>query len=453
MLKELSNPFSLRVIDRKPILSNIKHNFKKLICSFCVVICFFALHVHSSELPPDPDNAALLYYQALSLWSDIQSSYTDTDTAQEPNDNSNSRPTLGNTKFDIDELIAIERKMEREYERKFGKKERESRRKLKRNLTIQIVEAASRIPRCTWGIYHSKDWGLSALGLLRHLVLLLDDDAQALAAAGDYRMALERCLAIRRFARHLGDESIDMHNMSLSTDGVAFSGIRYVLGLMPPDAETIAWLKNQLAATPGATESFVPALEIDFELALQRLQSSPKTVARIRNRLMEQAGVVEEKGTEDGFKSLTDEKLIPVIQEQASKIFSEFFTSVSRAIESDKPYNQTHKELEVLTYKLRKHDELVPFYDLTYVAVTPRFYNLHANHRTMTNAVEAAIEIYLIVAKTGQLPKILPGGLPKDPFTGQDFVYEITNEGFALRCQGEEFLRSLNRKLEFKVHN
>ncbi|MCP4609452.1 MAG: hypothetical protein GY845_12130 [Planctomycetes bacterium] len=436
-----------------------KNFFNKII--ICSVIFLCTLTAQAASLPSDPNNAALLYYQALSLWSDVRSSYADieapkdpnddTDTIQEPNGDSESRPTLGNTKLDIDKLIALERKMEREYERKYGKKMRESRRRQQRNLTIQIVEAASLIPRCSWGIYHSKGWGLVAIGSLRQFAMLLEDDAQALADAGDYRMALERCLTLRRFACHLGDEGVFLHNTSLFADGVAFRSIKYVLESMPPDADTLVWLKNQLAATPGATESLVPALEIDFEVALQRLQRSPETIARIRGRLMEEVGVLEEKETENGFKSLTDEKLILVIQEQASQIISEFFNSVRRVVESDKPFDQTHSEIELLTYKLSRHDELVPFYGLTSISVTPRFHNLHVNLKTKINGVKAAVEAYLVLAKTGQLPKTLPDGLPKDPYSGEDFKYEITKEGFVLHSKGKDFQGSLKRMLEFKI--
>ncbi len=425
--------------------NNLSHKI-----TICCITFLCTLGAKASTLPPDPNNAALLYYQALSPWSDVRSSYADTDTAQEPNDDSETPPSTDNTK--LDEL----RKMEREYTRKYVKKRRESRRRLKRNRTIQIVEAASRIPHCTWGIYHSKGWELIALLPLRQLAFLLDDDARALADAGDYRLALERCLTIRRFARHLGDEGMRMHNMSLGADGGAFNRIRYILGSMPPDVGTLEWLKAQLAATPGASESFVPALKFDYELALQRLHASPKTVAWIRSRLLvEAAFAAKNKEAEEKLKSMKDDELIPLIQEDASMLFDPFFDSVRRAIESDKPYAQTYAELELLIYKLKGNVSfyiIAPFYDLTCIEVTPRFYNLHANRKTLINSVEAAIEIYLVKAKTGQLPETLPDGLPKDPYTGGDFRYEITDEGFALRCQGKDFQKGrLKQMLEFKV--
>ena len=78
-------------------------------------------------------------------------------------------------------------------------------------------------------------------------------------------------------------------------------------------------------------------------------------------------------------------------------------------------------------------------------------YPSYVEHHAYINGVKAAVEVYLVVAKTGQLPETLPEGLPKDPSSGQDFVYEITDDGFALRCQNEKFLSRTSRRLEFKV--
>lgn len=86
--------------------------------------------------------------------------------------------------------------------------------------------------------------------------------------------------------------------------------------------------------------------------------------------------------------------------------------------------------------------------------VTTDFYRMSVNHRARMNALKAAIEIYLIRARTGKLPDVLPDGLPKDPYTCRDFGYEIVEGGFALRCQGEDFQRERPRRsLEFEIHH
>ena len=424
-------------------MKNAKPKSRMAALAICASLLGGTLAARAANLPPDPNNAALLYYQAVALWSDLRSSYIDSDASPEPKDDSDTELTTGSPRLDKSESM-MERLM-----RENLKADRESSRQAMRQLTIQFIEAASRMPQCTWG---KKEWGLPALGSLRDIAFLLENDAYKLTASGDYRAALERCLTIRRFAGHLGDEGMLVHNVSQTVDGVAFRATRHVLGSMPPDAQTLIWLRSQLQTTPAARRSFLRALESDVQFSLQRLQAHPETVARIRNRFAEQGIAAKDKEGMEKFKGLSDEDIIPLIQEMASAVIAEFFDSARRVVESDKPYAQTSAEVELLTYKLREHDEIVPFYDLTTVMVTPEFHRLNVNHKTLINALNAAIDIYLVQAKTGHLPGVLPNGLPKDLFTGRDFGYDVTDEGFALRCQGEDFQRGRMRQtLEFKV--
>lgn len=69
-------------------------------------------------------------------------------------------------------------------------------------------------------------------------------------------------------------------------------------------------------------------------------------------------------------------------------------------------------------------------------------------------AVQAAIAVYLIKAKTGQLPQTLPADLPKDPYSGNDFEYQVTERGFILRCRavfGGQTLHGELPQFEFQV--
>jgi len=80
-----------------------------------------------------------------------------------------------------------------------------------------------------------------------------------------------------------------------------------------------------------------------------------------------------------------------------------------------------------------------------------RLFESQVEHTAHINVVKAAVEVYLVVAKTGQLPETLPEGLPKDPYSGKDFDYEITNEGFMLRCRVKPVNERKVRQYEFKV--
>ena len=80
-------------------------------------------------------------------------------------------------------------------------------------------------------------------------------------------------------------------------------------------------------------------------------------------------------------------------------------------------------------------------------------YTAQVSREAHKKGIKAAVEIYLVLVKTGKLPKKLPDGLPMDPYSGEDFGYEITDEGFALRCQLDDQRKKeqLHKWLIFKV--
>jgi len=68
-----------------------------------------------------------------------------------------------------------------------------------------------------------------------------------------------------------------------------------------------------------------------------------------------------------------------------------------------------------------------------------------------SNAIRAAIEVYLTKAQTGRLPKTLPSDLPRDPFSGKSFQYAKTADGFVLRCQAKDLDKDKAYEYEFKI--
>jgi hypothetical protein len=76
---------------------------------------------------------------------------------------------------------------------------------------------------------------------------------------------------------------------------------------------------------------------------------------------------------------------------------------------------------------------------------------LDIRNKTHFNAVKAAIEIYIIKAKTGKLPDALPADLPGDLFSGKPLLYEKTADGFTLCCRGKDLSKDEIYKYEFKV--
>jgi hypothetical protein len=129
--------------------------------------------------------------------------------------------------------------------------------------------------------------------------------------------------------------------------------------------------------------------------------------------------------------------------------------SLDEVLESSMPYSEVYSRLKQLNEKPVKEMPDNPAATLTSL-LTPAFdriYSIDIRTKTICNALRTAIEIYMIKAKSGKLPDALPDGLPGDLFSGTDFKYEKTADGFALRSQGEEFQTGgpMRRLLEFKV--
>ena len=80
-----------------------------------------------------------------------------------------------------------------------------------------------------------------------------------------------------------------------------------------------------------------------------------------------------------------------------------------------------------------------------------KFYNLAVELTADINTLGTAIEIYQRKCKDGQLPTVLPEDVPKDPFTGRDFAYEITEDGFELLLPDDNIPEQRHRAYEFKV--
>ena len=370
--------------------------------------------------PPNPDNAALLYYQAFLLQSEL-----DMTTSQK-----------------IDDIL------------RGAESDRQMRIYLGHCLPmIEMAETASRIPQCTWGIRHGRGPGFDRLFLspsVYHLVVILLVDARTLAADGHYRAALERCLTVRRLARHLGEDP-KLNLLARNPDLMALLTVQHVLGVMPPDKDILTWFRGQLGVVQGLPLSFAEKLQADVKAGLNHLRMYPPSLRYIKDELVDM--VVDEQAKES-VRNLTDEQLLS----RAREGLAHFVDSIFRILDSEITYEQKRTQMQRLINKQMEgdgNDSVIKAILLSGINMgvgeIDRQYPFLVGHAAHINGIKTAVEVYLVLAKTGQLPEKLPDGLPKDPFTGQDFVYEITDEGFALRCQGEDFLSRKNRFLEFKV--
>ncbi|MBN2180592.1 MAG: hypothetical protein JW715_01665 [Sedimentisphaerales bacterium] len=378
--------------------------------------------------------------------------------------------------------------------------------------SIKLFEEASQIPDCIWGLLSEEK--IRSAFLNRNAVNLsyiVATDARILSADGHYRAALEQCLSLRQFSSHLSHIS-QLGPSSWEANGYALSTINFVLGEMPLDVDTLMWLRGRLSVVQMETElldaylnsildtilkeiinssqvydeeAHLKAVEAtqnlfgSFFAILDSEMSATQKLAEIQkikitekypdNPLMNiSADLLKEINSimatdmayEEMLTELKDVINKTVSNEQAAELIYNYFKrklDINKIILSN--VSQDHKITDIMIEIKKLSNEKSEAEKLADILMFPSpfgrsitfIFEIQIEQMSMVNITKAAVELYIILAKTGQLPKVLPDYLPKDPYTNQNFIYEITDDGFVLRCQGEEYLRRKNQFLEFKV--
>jgi len=357
---------------------------------------------------PSPDNAALLWYQAFL-------SRPDPDDA---------------TWFRIDEVL------------RGGEPDGQIRAYLGHcRQTIRLAEMAAQMPQCTWG-FSLPDGTLATADIAmetRPLTSLLAVDARTLAFDGHYRAAFARCLTIWGLARHVGDDTLMMFFISQGCDVMARCVLQYVLGVMPPKTGTLRWLRGQLTAVEGTPQSLKKVLQMDFELVLDNMRNDAEFLQWVRQSYAEVA--TNDQAREEAW-SLTDEEIIA----RARQPYSRYLDQVLLVLDSEMSYEEKYVELERQAYDLAEEYRSDPAAGHVVIWCQAKrisdFYGVVVRNRAAYEALKAAIEVYMVVAETGVLPETLPLYLPKDPFSGEPFAYEISDDGFILRCRSRDLYAS-----------
>jgi hypothetical protein len=398
--------------ERKTIMKSVGNN--NLIMTICASLIFFLST--PSVFAQSSGNAALLYYQAFLLY-------------EKPDETmSKMLSDFRNGKIKANEVI--EQHIE------------------KNKKVVDFIVKAANIPNCDWGYDYSQGFELVMPNLahLRRITYLIQAEAKLLAEKGDYQTALERCLSMHKMALHAADRTIIGYLVAIAISGRANSAIQNILKDTPDNPE----LLNSLKENYIAIDDKFPSLK---DIIVQEGQICAATMRKEKIQSLF-------KATPDEVTS--DPKIVERILSADEDFFKRnrdyWFKSIDTfkaAMESALPYQQTYAKLIELQKKIEKEVNDNPDATLASISLNSleKIYTLEVRRKTQVNAIKAAIEIYLIKAKTGKLPDALPAGLPGDLFSGKPFEYKKTSDGFILRCQGEE-LSDKDKKIheyEFKV--
>ena len=312
---------------------------------------------------------------------------------------------------------------------------------------IELLETAAEIPNCDWGHDESEGFGLllPELGKIRRMAFLLNDDAQMLSQNGQHKAALNKCLTFHKMARHVGDDLLISYLVGIALNNLANERIEDFLSAMPADLETLMWLRSQIMGASANVTSMKRAMNREKEIALHEIRKEKI------DALLKSMGdnILKDEATADAVEKARkgDDKFFKDNRDYYANVTTDAIAAL------DLPYPEAHKRLKELNDRIQKDAKENPAAILTdmLMPATARVCTLGTKRMTFFNALKAAIDIYIIKAKTGRLPDSLPAGSPKDLFSGKDFEYEKTKDGFVLRSRHKGLDKHETLQCEFKV--
>jgi hypothetical protein len=392
-------------------MKSISNN--NFIMTICAALIFFLST--PSVFAQTPDNAALLYYQAFLLY-------------EKPDD------TMDKMLSDFrDGKIKVNEVIEQYIE--------------KNHKVIDFIVKATNIPNCDWGYDYSQGFELLMpnLAQLRQVTYLIQAEAKLLAEKGDYQTALDRCLSMHKMALHAANRTIIGYLVAIAISGRANTAIQGILKDTPEDSQVLNRLKEQLTNIEKKFPLLRNYIGYEAEVFVATMQrDKAQTVANMAF-------------DEECFDPNTAKRILEADEEffeRNRNCYTRHMNSIQDVLKAPISYPQAYEKLLELGEKLTKEaEEKDAPLAIMFAPAFNRIYSLSVRGKTHFNAVKAAIEVYIIKAKTGKLPDTLPASLPGDLFSGKPFEYKKTTGGFILRYQGED-LSDKDKKIyeyEFKV--
>ena len=313
----------------------------------------------------------------------------------------------------------------------------------KNKFAIKYFVDAGDAPNCDWGLDYSEgiELQMPRLAPLRNLAKIVLAQAKIAADSGDYKQALELCLSIHKASPHIADGGVLVsYLVGISLNVSANQCIMDFLPQISDNPNMLIWLKNRIYDVSEKFPSVKTSINSDLRICAQDISKEKAEY------LLKMTGDDIPKDKRQIIRN-ADEAFFKANKEYFLEYLSACLTAV------DLPYPQSYEQLKKLAKKpaieSKKNPDAIMSTFLT--PALSRVVNLDLKTRTHFNAVKTALNLYIIKAKTGKLPDELPKDMPKDLFSGKDFEYEKTKDGFVLRCRGKDLVKNKIHQYEFKI--
>lgn len=306
-----------------------------------------------------------------------------------------------------------------------------------------FVDAADAL-HCDWGLDYSEGFELQMprLAPLRTLARIVVAQAKMAADSGDYKRALEKCLSVHKASPHIADGGVLVsYLVGISLNVMANECIMDILPQISDNPDILIWLKNQIYDVSERFPSVKASINGDLRICSQDInkEKAEYLLQMIGDEIPKDKRQIIRNGDDAFFRA-------------NKEYFLQYLSACLTAV--DLPYPQSYEQLEKLAKKpaidSKKNPNLIM---ATFISpALSTIVSLDLKTRTQFNAVKTALELYIVKAKTGQLPDALIEDMPKDLFSGKDFKYEKTKDGFVLRCQSKDLSKDKIYEYKFKVN-
>ena len=315
----------------------------------------------------------------------------------------------------------------------------------KNRSAIDAMLDAADIAECDWGIDYSKGFlaMMPHLSEFRNMVYLILTDAKILAENGNYREAFSRCISINKMAGHISEGFLVSNLVAISLNQVSYECLAGILSQGKAGIEELKQLRDNFQTFDDEIELLKECMRSEKRMALMEM-----TRERMKKLLADDSalGAIPEdiaKKIKNGNEEFYSE---------SRNYYKQWMDNLDRAFDLD--YEHAFKKIKELSDKPMKDTKKGKAKAALVSVIAPaltKIYNNAIKAQSYSRATKAAIEVYLIKAKTGNLPAKLPEVSVKDPFSGKDFAYKLTEEGFVISCQGKDLLDNKVHEYEFKV--
>ena len=401
------------------------NNSIKLICYLWIGYIMMMPQSSAFAIPPDPDNAALLYYQAFCVYEKPDDSMKDMigDLAKgkiEPN------PTI---------IKYIE----------------------SCRPAIKLAESAGELSKCDWGVKYSDGLDAQAryLAESKMLTYIILADARIALSQHDYDLAIQRCLTARKLAIDVGQDPVAVgYLVEKAIEKYTNKCIQEILSADVMELQTLQQLERRLDELDSRIKPVEFFLEVEQEV--MAMYMTPERIQDLLPYINPESLPQLVNASDD-----TRECIVNCLRDANEQFFrkniayyNDYWAEIFSAFKL--PYQRAYNKLEELEkHYLENYNDCQENPDaILTVLLRPALYNLYNNgiqSETSSNAVKTAIEVYEIVVQTGKLPDELPSDLPKDLFSDKDFEYEKTTDGFILNCRGKDLVKDKTYEYEFNV--